>query len=279
MMQYWNNFGQRASHLVAEARILRNMNKGWDNLTKKEQKYLLELGIDKDTLGYIAEQQAKFGETVSGTHISNSRLWEQTPTGQRARQAFNNAIRLEVRKGPVMVGQGDIPRFFAKSDMRRSMMNLKGFSYAAISKIAMNIASRHDANAMTGLFTLVGMGMVVQALKDKIAGRESNYSLDEWIMKGIDRSGVGGMLLDPFVQAGRAYDNAKKYGAMATYPQPLNYIVGPNASILEAGTRGIIDMGKGKMSKQTEYQLKMLLPFHNLWKWSGLIDDSKKSKR
>jgi hypothetical protein len=278
LMQYWNNFWQRVNHRVAESRILRDLEKGFDSLNSREQEFLRGNSIDADMAKRIQAMSEKYGYDVRGSRISNSHMWSD----REAALHFNHAIRNEVHISPVITEQGDLPRFFAKSELRRSIYQLKGFPAAAISKITLNAAARHDTRALTGIVALVSAGMVVQLMKDKLAGRESNYTPAQWIIRGIDKSGVAGLLLDPLWQARYAADNTAKYGGRAWVSEPLEYMMGPSSSLVNPAYHAILDRYNAlndklsgrtpkPMDKKVQQQLKMFLPYQNLFyaPWSS----------
>lgn len=270
-MTAWNMFWQKSSHNLAEHNILRHTAK----ITQKGMKYLKEIGIDEDMAGRIVAMQKKYGQDIKGTHISNSHLWKD----RDAANAFNNAIRVEVHKSPLMTEMLDIPRFFQRSEFRKSMVLGKGFSFGALTKLSMSMASRHDGFAAQGFIILAIGGMVQQLLKDRMAGRDSNYTIDEWIRKGLDRSGALGILADPMFKAADAIDAQRKFGGNAWMTEPLDYIMGPTSSMINPAYRGIMtSLGGNPLDKKTETQLKGLIPGRNLWWLQQVLGNNGKNK-
>jgi hypothetical protein len=269
----WNNMLQRVAHNIAEARILRNMNKGWENIGPKEQAYLKELGIDENWLPKISAMQQKYGYDIRGTHVSNSHMWSD----QVAKERFNNAIRVEVHKSPLIVELGDIGRFFQKTEFRKSMILGQGFKYAAMHRILLSAAARRDPQALVGILSLIGSGMLAKGLADKISGNKSDYSLKEWIMHGLDRSGAGGIFMDPLMRLERAVEAEQNYGSRADIGDPIDYLLGPNGSVASAVYRATIEKLAGKpISKRTLYQVKQLIPAQNLWWFRVLTNKGNK---
>ena len=271
-MVSWNNFWERASHTLAENNIIKYLNKR----TKKGDAYLKEIGINPETTGRdILDFQKKYGQDIRGTHISNTHMWGGEK-GKQTAALFNNALRVEVHKSPLKTEMLDIPRFFQKLEVTKSMMLGKGYSYAAINKIALSAASRHDTNALTGIIAITSMGMVVKLLQDKLNGKESNYDLPTWIMHGLDKSGALGMLADPLIQATRAAQSIGTYGGRAWTQDPLDYLLGPSASIINPAYRGIMEKANGQdLDKQTSAGLKQLIPYGNFW-WMKPFKDGGK---
>jgi len=257
-MTAWNQIWQRASHRLAEYNILSYAR----NPTPRGVSYLKEIGIDEDAVKAILKMQEKYGVEVRGTHISNSHMWSD----RQAADIFNNAIRVEVHKSPIITEVLDMPRFFQRSEMRKSMALGKGFSFAAINKITISALSRHDSQAIQGIVFMTMAGMVVQLLQDKAAGRISNYTAKEWLIRGLDKSGVGSMLLDPAFQVQRAISSKEQFGGQAWINEPTDYILGPSASIINPIYRAIVSKMAGKpVDAKTWNQLKLLIPYQNIW--------------
>lgn len=266
ILEYWLNFWQRASHSVAEAQILRRMNKGWTNLSKRDQALMAEVGIDETMLSRITTMQKKYGYDIRGTHISNSRLWSD----QEARLAFNNAIRLDVRKSPLFTEVGDIPLIVQRSQARKSMFLFKGYASAASTKILASVAARRDPQAMIGLTAILMAGAMTEVLKNKIKGKETDTSPTNLLRASWDRSGAGGLVLDPMFQTMRAIDAHKQFGGNAWFQEPVDYLVGPNASIASPIYAGVVKYMSGQqLDPRTEYQLKALIPYYNAG-WMGM---------
>jgi hypothetical protein len=263
----WNNFWQKASHNLAEHNIMSYIKKP----SLKGSKYLKEIGINDEMANRINQLQAKYGYDVRGTHISNTHLWGMTGSistkqALEAADLFNNAIRVEVHKSPVITEMLDIPRFFQKSELRRSMVLGKGFGFAAINKVGLSALVRHDRNTLPALTIMAAAGMTVKLLQDKINGRESNYSLNQWLQFGIEKSGIGGMLLDPLFQASYAMKGIEDHGTRAWINEPLDYIMGPTASIINPAYRAILTKTQGQeLDKKTFNQVKGLMPYSKLW--------------
>lgn len=260
LLRYWNNFWQRSSHNIAESRILRDINKGWDNLSEKEQQYLLEGSIDKSMAERILRQQKEFGEDIRGTHISNSKMWSD----QEARTAFNNLIRLEVHKSPIITEVGDTPKIVQKRQAYKSMFLFKGYPSSATTKLLMSMATRQDTRSTAGLMMITLGGMMTYVIKEKLAGREPNLELPNLIRQSVDRSGILGLVADPLFQTKRAADSIKKYGGKAWFTEPTDYLLGPNASIINPVYSGIMEAGFSQegISPKTAYQLKALIPYY-----------------
>jgi hypothetical protein len=278
-MTTWNNFWQKVSHDIAEKNILRYAAKE----TKSGTAYLNEIGLSQENAQKILQLQKKYGETVRGELISNSHLWGatgniSTQEAQELAKLFNNAIRTEVRKSPIMTDLLDLGRFWQRNEVTRSMSLGMGFGMAATNKVLLSAIARHDVQAATGIVGLVMAGMVARALLDKLNGRESDYSTSEWILNGIERSGVAGNLLNPFFQGKYAYDRIKKYGDRAWVQDPIDYLVGPNARIV----RSMISHGNSalnyalgntesyEISKEQEYRDRTLTLFNNVWWFKAL---------
>lgn len=268
-MVSWNKFWEKSNHTLAENNILRYLNKR----TKKGDAYLKEIGIDPDTTGKdIIDMQKQYGQDVKGIHVSNTHMW-RGDKGKRAGDLFNNAIRTEVHKSPIKTEMLDVPRFFQKLEVTKSMMLGKGYNYAALNKIVLSAASRHDSRALTGIVAITGMGMLVKLLQDKLNGKESNYDLPNWILHGIDKSGVLGILSDPLIQATHADQSISQFGGRAWTQDPLDYLLGPSAGILNPAYRGIMEKMNGQdLDKQTATGLKQLIPYGNMW-WTKPFKD------
>lgn len=256
----WNDYWQKASHNLAEYNITSYLR----NPSKKGEAYLKEIGIgsENNMTARIKKMVDKYHEDVRGTFIANTHQWSD----QEAAAYFNNAIRTEVHKSPIITEKLDLPRWVQRSEFRKQLLLGKGYMFAANTKLVMSMAARHDAKTLQALILLPLAGMGIQMMYDKIAGRDSDYSLMGWIGRGVDKSGFLSIWSEPFLQIMRSWNGVENFGGRAWIQSPIDYMLGPSGSAANAIFKWVRLGIQGESPDiMTQYQLKSLIPYGNLW--------------
>jgi hypothetical protein len=202
LMSYWNRAHRRMAAHMSSARTARSILAAADGkATQADIERLATLNIDKSQYEMIALQLRGDAnrkgnmQEIDGSIITNIDKWDN----QQAKDLFGAAVVKDVNSTILQPGRGDIPFGIQSSEFAKTIAQFKSFGFAASNKILLSSLNRRDKNVLIGLTALIGMGMVTFAAKQLAAGKappnfEENY--DQYILEGISRSGVGGLIGD-----------------------------------------------------------------------------------
>lgn len=181
-LDYWTS-GMKQLHAVTmQTSIFDGLSKG------KFDKRLARLGIDEQSAKDMMAQVRKHGKNEDGVWITNAKNWDN-PDLERM---WGAAMRKESDRVIIMPGQ-EKPLFMS-SELGKSIGQFRSFILSATQRVFVAGVQGQDHNAIGGMISLVGMGMFTYYLKQNIAGRETSDDIGEWVIEGIDRSGVTGVL-------------------------------------------------------------------------------------
>lgn len=161
----------------------------FDGLQKgKFDKRLARLGIDEESAKSMWAQVQKHGAKQNGVWITNAKNWDR-PELERM---WGAAVRKESDRVIVLPGQ-EKPLFMSR-EMGKTFGQFRSFILSATQRVLIAGLQGQDHNAIGGFAALTGMGMFTYYLKQQIAGREVSEDPAVWIMEGMDRSGVLGVM-------------------------------------------------------------------------------------
>ena len=167
------------------------------------------------------------------------------------------------------------------------LSQFKKFGMAATQSVMMRGLQERDQNFFIGLGFLVGMGAMVDAIRQKAFDRDySKKKLGDKIASALDRSGAIGIFSDlnrilevmsdndlgiaPALGAGKPYD--------ATNRQKLG-LIGPSGSLAYNLYEILLDTGSGNYDYTTARAIRRSLPLQNIWYLDGLFDKFEKGIR
>jgi hypothetical protein len=161
-----------------------------------KQARLLSAGIDRSDAIKIAELFDAFGETIHDVHLPNTQLWADLPgwtagTADKMRRAYRAALARDVDATIVTPGAGDQP-LWAHSTVGRLVAQYKSFGFAAANKVLVPGLQYKDAAQLHGAMMMVFFGGAVASMKEGMRGDHSEKSWDEFVVDGIDQSGLLG---------------------------------------------------------------------------------------
>lgn len=192
LLAQWNDFGKTISAVLSQNDILRlstriAQNKG---ITQKEKEYLASLGIDERIANSIAKNYEAHGYKDGSTYIANTESWTR-----EAQEVFRAALGKDIRRTIITKTSGDAP-LWMQGAVGKTLGQFKSFSFAAHNKSLILMAQRRDKYAAAFMINAVIMGMLVYRLKMAAAGKEPSEDPKQWVIEGIDRSGVLGIMME-----------------------------------------------------------------------------------
>tara|TARA_B110000285_G_scaffold141047_1_gene157815 strand:- start:38 stop:3280 length:3243 start_codon:yes stop_codon:yes gene_type:complete len=184
LLDYWTA-GMKQLHAVTmQTSIFDGLSKG------KYDKRLARLGIDEQSAKDMYAQVKLYGSNQDGIWLTNAKNWDR-PDLERM---WGAAVRKESDRVIIIPGQ-EKPLFMSR-EMGKTVGQFRSFILSATQRVLIAGLQRQDHNTIGGFTSLVGMGMFTYYLKAKIAGRELSEDPSVWVLEGIERSGVMGMMME-----------------------------------------------------------------------------------
>ena len=184
LLDYWTA-GMKQLHAVTmQTSIFDGLSKG------KYDKRLARLGIDEQSAKDMYAQVKLYGSNQDGIWLTNAKNWDR-PDLERM---WGAAVRKESDRVIIIPGQ-EKPLFMSR-EMGKTVGQFRSFILSATQRVLIAGLQRQDHNTIGGFTSLVGMGMFTYYLKAKIAGREISEDPSVWVLEGMERSGVMGMLME-----------------------------------------------------------------------------------
>lgn len=142
---------------------------------QKEVRKLAQIGIDQSMLRRIGEQFAKHGEDMDGLLTGHSHLWDD----RAVREAFQSAVLKDVDSTIVTPGVGDTPLMMS-NEVGKMIMQFKTFFFAQHNRAIASGIQQGDASFYLGAMGAIALGAMVYVMKQKLSGRDIDYSLTTW---------------------------------------------------------------------------------------------------
>ncbi len=274
LMTQWNTAMKSMSGVVTQSRILRAADKMQRGaaVSAKESEYLALLGIDSTGLARIGKEFATHGAKERGLYRANLADW-----GDKYAAGFlKNAINKEVKRIILEPGAADRPLWMS-SELGKTIGQFRSFTVAANQRMLIAGLQQRDAAFLGGLVTSVSLGMLSYAMTAEVAGRELPDDPRQWIVEGIDRSGI----LAVFSEANNISEKFTGYGLNTLAgASPMSRFASRNRSgALFGPTLGTVeDVGNitygatNEWTKQDSRALRRLLPYQNLFYTRWLFD-------
>ena len=248
LINYWNNMMKEISLLTARGRSIRYMKSmaAGKALTKKEQRYMNFLGIDDSLAKRILAQIDEFGEELPNGRLMNFDNWTDGDAGRSFRAALNKRVDHEI----IVKKAGDAP-IVMNTETGKVLGQFMNFQMASNQKYLLSLMSQADFQAMQGIGTLVGLGMLIHYIRtpaDKLTDDPK-----DWVKGGFDRSGVAAI---PFWMANIAGQKSADRAIVAA-----GGVTASKARDLFALGQHVV--GPGDVTQHDLMAAKGLIPFNN----------------
>lgn len=238
------------------------------------KRYLAMLGIDVERARAIDAQIRKYGEKSGAVIAPRTDKWDDV----YALEGFRAALAKDVDRMIVTPGQ-DKPLWMS-TQVGKIVGQFKSFAFGSSQRVALAGLQQRDMAALNGMIMSVGLGMVRYGIGLWAAEKAVPDSVEEWIVEGVDRSGVTGWLFD----ANNIVEKVTRGGVgvkRLTGGQPMSRYASRNVVDALAGpTSGLIaDMATsigaaalGELSEADARAVRRLVPFQNLFYMRWLFD-------
>ncbi len=244
-------------------------------LSKSEMRKMAQVGINEDVLRRIGEQFGKHGEDMDGLLTGHSHLWDD----RFAREIFQSAVLKDVDSVIVTPGVGDTPLFFSKEGWKM-ITQFKTFIFAQHNRVLVSGIQQGDAAFYLGALGTIALGSMVYMMKQKLSGRDIDYSWNNLVKEGIDRGGMLGWLSEPLNTVENISGGRFGLGAMFGAPpvsrfqsrNAIGALLGPTFDL--GGDAATVANGvlNGEFDSQQTHAVRKMLPFQNLWAISPLLN-------
>lgn len=253
---YWTNMNRRLATQASSADLMRTLTKGPKG---SQVERLASMGISKSDYKVLAEQINKYATSDNGTYFMNPHLWDNT----EALNKLKSAIQIDVDSAILRPSVETTPFIVQENSYAKVLFQFKSFAAAATGKITISGLQRRDAAAVAGLVNLVAFGIFSEVIKNKIAGRDVDYTPEGLLAAGLSRSGVLGLVGTTALDLGRtlAGESTNRYGDSAVLGAALGPTAGALSDLGKLGSK----LSDGEMDEKDAKAVSKLLPFQNLF--------------
>ncbi len=235
--------------------------------TNHSKTFLNEHFIDENMAQRILQQQQKWGIKNGPTWILNVDKW----TDIQAKDAIRAAVTKNVRATILTPGKGEGSLWLQRSQLGKTIFQFQPFMMSATGNVFLRSLQQKDAHILSGLMAMGSMGILSQLIKDKIAGRESDYSTGDLLKLAVSNSGMGGLLASEafnlVLRSPVNSKNAHRYQNKGV----VEYLGGPSASTLNNVYKLLKSIGTGDFDEGTAKTALKLMPYNNLFYIKGLM--------
>ncbi len=272
LLDYWNNYQKAFSSVITQQRLIENVNK-FKTLKPAERRYMAFLGIDSDNVDVIRIQLNKHSFKEKDLDIANLAEWDDL----EAARIYKNALNTDVDRTIVTKGVGDIPLLMNK-ELGKTIFQFKSFAFAAHQQVTIAGLQQADAAAVSGITTMISMGMLTYYLKQKAAGRDISDDPEVWLAEGVDRSGIL-----PVIAEINGIADVFGFGAgTITGQQPLSRFATRNkvGGLVGPSFGGVVDaatfsraLASGEIKESDLRALRKNLPYQNIFYLRGVLNE------
>lgn len=274
-MAPWNTFWKQFSGVLSQTRTLEAVEAiVQGKASANEIERLAWLGIDDVGAQKIAAEFSRHGKKDGGAWWANTSAW----TDREAADAFRNAIIKEVDTSIVTPGAGDRPLWMS-SELGKIIGQFRSFSMSSMTKVATLGLQKRDRAALEGLVFSVSLGMLSTYFKQLSSGQPLPETPEEWIIEGVDRSGVTGWLMDANNTlekvAGIGLNPLLGTGPVTRYSSrgAAGAVLGPTfGAVFDDAVPTARNALTGEFSASDTHRLRKLLPYQNLFYVRGLFN-------
>lgn len=273
--------------VVSQSRILRAVKaEALGKLSKKESVYLRQAGIGPEQSKLILAEFEKYGGEEAGNLSSGWNQW----TNKEARIALQSAIGRDVDR--IITTPGQDKTLISSGgegwgELGKMMFQFKSFAVAAIQRILISGLQQGDMAALSGMASMLTMGMMVYAFKTLEKGEELPDDPATWLLEGVDRSGLTGWFMDANNMTERLtrgqiglhrFAGGRPLSRYAS-KNVVGSLLGPTAGTLTdaataTGSLAASTLGEDDWTESDTRAVRRIIPFQNLLGFRHIIDQA-----
>lgn len=276
LLDYWNNYQKGFASIITQQRLIENIN-NFGKIKPKESRYMALLGVDSNNVRIIKQQLDKHSFKDKDLFIANLKEWDNV----EAARIYKNALNTDVDRTIVTKGVGDIP-LLMNTELGKTIFQFKSFSFAAHQQVTIAGLQQGDAAALSGMATMVSMGMLTYYLKQLGAEREVSDDPIVWLTEGVDRSGI-----IPIIAEINGVADVFGFGAgTLTGQQPLSRFMTRNkvGGLLGPSFGGVVDLAtftrgvaSGEIKESDIRALRKNLAYQNIFYLRNILNEFEES--
>jgi hypothetical protein len=261
-MVAWNVFWKS----VGGAMVASKMSKAAERMaagkaSTKDMAALASNGIDRLWAQRISAQIAKHGDTNGTLWLPRGQNWDDREAFDVFRQAMNREFDIMI----VTPGQ-DLPLSFS-SETGKFFLQFKSFAFSAHHRILLAGIQRADADVLAQVVGAMALGALVSNIKAMQAGNEPKEGAALW-EDALDRSGLGGWLMEPYALAGALTNGATSISGeeVSRYKSrsEAQGLLGPGVDMAVGMFEGAAAYGAGDASYRDVRKIMRPIPGNNL---------------
>ena len=273
--------------VVSQSRILKAVKaEALGKLSKKESVYLRQAGIGPEQSKLILAEFEKHGGEEAGNLSSGWNQW----TNKDARIALQSAIGRDVDR--IITTPGQDKTLISSGgegwgELGKMMFQFKSFAVAAIQRILISGLQQGDMAALSGMASMLTMGMMVYAFKTLEKGEELPDDPATWLLEGVDRSGLTGWFMDANNMTERLtrgqiglhrFAGGRPLSRYAS-KNVIGSLLGPTAGTLTdaataTGSLAASTLGEDDWTESDTRAVRRIIPFQNLLGFRHIIDQA-----
>jgi len=281
LMNQWNSMLKQWTGVMVMNKILKATQRVAEGrATDMDRMALARSGIDEFDARLIAQQFEKHGRVDKGVYIANTREWDfdDAVNGvniKNAMESFRSAIANDIDRTIVTPGL-DRPHWM--SHWVGSLIGqLKSFAFASVPRTLLAGLQQRDAGVLFGAAGMVALGMVVETLKSYMNDKPTPQTLPQWIVAGVDRSGLTGWLFEANNMLEKVSGGTVGMGPATGKPLSryasrniMDALIGPSAGRIGDAVWAISGIsrelaGKGNLTESELSALRRSIPGQNLF--------------
>jgi hypothetical protein len=265
-LNMWNTAIKEWVSIPIAHRIVSDSIKWADGkLGKADIAKLTRHNIDEATAKVIAEEVRRVGVQENGVWMPNTAAWKNA---NEAVAAFRAALSQDVNRTIVTPGAGD-KATWTSTEFGTVIAQFKSFGQAMVGRGIVSGMQEKTANFYVGMGLMVGMGYMVNEIKDALKGKERRReSLYDTFARALDRSGALGSFGD-INMAIEILSNQKLGIGPRGQPgssggEVAGVLLGPSGSNLSRGLSAAGDIATLDINRYTAKDIARLVPGNNL---------------
>ena len=276
LMNQWNTSQKSFAGVMTQNRMIKAITEwaGTGKIKQKEISNLASHGIDLEMSKRIAKQFNQHGTKDGNIWFADIRKWDDVD----AKNTFSAAVRKQVDEIIVTPGL-DKPLWMSRPGWRL-IGQFRSFTFGSMQRVTLAGLQQADAATLNGLIMAVGMGSMVYALKNKIAGYPVSDDPAVWLSEGVDRAGVTGWFYDANNIVEKATLGTIGVNRLLGGPPMSRYasrnvtsaLLGPTIGLIEDTARFTGAAASGDWRESDTRAARKLIPYQNVFYVRDLFD-------
>jgi len=274
LMAPWNAALKQFAGLITMTNVLRSSQRLAKGLaSESEIRRLAASGIDLDLARAITRQFEAHGEITAGVWLAQSGKW----TDRSAMDSIRAAVVRDVDR--IIVTPGQDKPLWMSTELGKMVGQFRSFSVSSMQRTTLAGLQQRDAAALNGVLLMLGLGAMVYALKEKVAGRELSDNPAVWAVNALDWSGLTGWAMEANGIAekatrgkvGLSYFTGEQITRFASR-NVTGAFLGPSADAVSDIFQVSGSIFAGDTTKSDLRKARQLLPYQNLFYIRSLLN-------